>query len=76
MNKLFKSFMLFSIVLLLPLSTMAEDRVRFSYRLGGSMSDPALGTKTVSSYFKAATGTEKGTGVEEIESFIVRQGLL
>ena len=68
MNKLFKSFMLISIVLILPLSSMAEDRVRFSYRLGGSMSDPALGTKTVSSYFKAATGTEKGTGTEETDT--------
>jgi hypothetical protein len=57
-----------SLVLLLPMSLIAEDRVRFSYRLGGSMSDPALGTKTVSSYFKAATGTEKGTGLEETDT--------
>ena len=67
MNKLFKSFMLISIVLLLPLSSMAEDRVRFSYRLGGSVSDPALGTKSVS-YFQAATGSEKGTGEEKTDT--------
>ena len=67
MNKLFKSFMLISIVLLLPLSSMAEDRVRFSYRLGGSVSDPALGTKSVS-YFKASTGSEKGTGEEKTDT--------
>ena len=67
MNKLFKSFMLISIVLLLPLSSMAEDSVRFSYRLGGSVSDPALGTKSVS-YFQAATGSEKGTGEEKTDT--------
>ena len=67
MNKLFKSFIFISIVLLLPLSSMAEDRVRFSYRLGGSVSDPALGTKSVS-YFQAATGSEKGTGEEKTDT--------
>ena len=47
MNKLFKSFALISIVLLLPLSSMAEDRIRFNFKFGGASGDPSLGAKTL-----------------------------
>ena len=59
--------MMISIVLILPLSSMAEDRVRFSYRLGGSVSDPALGTKSVS-FSKLQQGLKK----EQVKKKLIR----
>ena len=67
MNKLFKSFMLISIVLLLPMSSMAEDRIRFNYRLSGTMSNPELGTKTVSAYTQNVSG-DKATGADKFDT--------
>ena len=51
-------------IFLMPIVSYADgSRVRFNYRVAGSTSDPALGTKTVSSYTQldgsASTGQDK-----------------
>ena len=68
MNKLFKSFMLISIILLLPLSSMAEDRIRFNYRISGSLSNPELGSKTVgSTYYQTGSTANLATGKDTLD---------
>ena len=71
MNKLFKSFMLISIVLLLPLSSIAEDRIRFNYRISGNLSNPELGSKTVgSTYYQTGSTANLATGKDTLDGSI------
>ena len=54
---------IFIVIFLVPLTSYADGRVRFNYRVAGSSSNPELGSKNVSSYTQAdgsvATGADK-----------------
>ena len=65
MNKSIK-YLALLLIIIMPIASYADSRVRFNYRVSGSDSNPELGAKTVSSY-KQADGSD-GTGADKLDS--------
>ena len=66
MKKSTKLLIVLILIILMPIASYADGRVRFNYRVSGSDSNPELGAKTVSSY-KQADGSD-GTGQDKLDS--------
>ena len=63
MKKSTKLLIVLILIILMPIASYADGRVRFNYRVSGSDSNPELGAKTVTSYTQVdgsdATGADK-----------------
>ena len=67
MKKSTKLLVVLILIILMPIASYADGRVRFNYRVSGSDSNPELGTKDVSSYTQL-DGTTKATGADKLDS--------